>query len=123
VLSRDQAPADWATAQTNLGTALHRLAERTGNRNHLIEALTCYRAALDVRDRDHVPTEWVTTHINLGAALAALGETEPGSTRLDEAHQAFAAALAVAEAHKLTYLAAQARANLVELDRLRRYRG
>jgi hypothetical protein len=57
-----------------------------------------------------------TTQINLSAAPAALGETKRRPTRLDGTHQAFAAALAVAEARKLTYLAAQARANWINCD-------
>jgi hypothetical protein len=41
-------PLDWAATQNNLGLALWRLGERESGTAHLTEAVTAYRAALEV---------------------------------------------------------------------------
>jgi hypothetical protein len=66
-------PLDWAMTQNNLGLALDGLGERESGTQHLTDAVTAYRAALEERTRARVPPEWAATQNNLGNALRDLG--------------------------------------------------
>jgi len=79
--------------QMNLGAALEMLGEWEGGTARLEEAVTAYRAALEVRTRERVPLDWAMTQMNLGNALETLGEREAGTARLEEAVTAYRAAL------------------------------
>jgi hypothetical protein len=61
---------DWAMTQNNLGAALADLGARAGDTAALQDAVTAYRAALEVRTREASPMDWAGTQNNLGAALA-----------------------------------------------------
>ena len=93
LISREQAPLDWAAAQHELGEALFKLGEREPGPARLEEAVVAYRAALEERTRARVPSDRATTENDLGVALEALGERSAGAARLDEAVAAFHAAL------------------------------
>ena len=69
-------PADWATAQNNLGNAYGSLP--TGDRSeNLKSAIACYQAALRVRtEKDH-PAYWAGTQNNLGTAYEDLPIGDP----------------------------------------------
>jgi tetratricopeptide (TPR) repeat protein len=88
-------PLDWATTQNNLGNALWRLGERSDSRARLEQAVSAYRAALEVWTREAVPLGWAMAHDNLGNALASLGERSGDPDRLEEAVHAYRAALEV----------------------------
>jgi Tetratricopeptide repeat len=90
---RSDAPLDWATTQTSLGTALWRLGERESGTARLEEAVSSYRAALEERTRERVPLDWAMTQNNLGTALCSLGARESGTARFEEAVSAYRAAL------------------------------
>ena len=90
---RDRMPADWARAQSNLGSALGMLGEREHRTARLDQAVDAYRAALLEWTRDRAPLDWARTQTNLGNALAILGARESGTARLDQAVDAYRAAL------------------------------
>ncbi|UWQ16284.1 tetratricopeptide repeat protein [Jannaschia sp. M317] len=83
----------WAADQNNLGLALLTLGER-GADTALRDAVTAYRAALQVRTRDALPVAWAATQNNLGTALATLGERGDDAA-LRDAVTAYRAALQV----------------------------
>jgi hypothetical protein len=62
---------DWAGTQNNLGNALADLGARAGDTAALQDAVTAFRAALEVRTREASPMDWAMTQNNLGNALAA----------------------------------------------------
>ena len=93
--TRERVPLQWATTQSNLGTALSTLGERESGTARLEEAVQAYRAALEERTRERVPLDWAATQNNLGNALSTLGGRESGTARLEEAVQAYRAALEV----------------------------
>lgn len=94
------------------GNAAAVLGEQSGEADWLEEAVTAYRAALEVRTRERVPLDWAMTNNNLGAALQTLGEREEGTARLEEAVSAFRAALPVLEGGGASHFAKVARRNL-----------
>jgi tetratricopeptide (TPR) repeat protein len=72
---------------------LLRLGERESGTEHLNQAVTAYRAALEENTRDRVPLEWAMTQMDLGAALETLGVRESGTEHLNQAVTAYRAAL------------------------------
>jgi hypothetical protein len=68
VFTREEAPLDWATTQSNLGDALSLLGREAGS-TRLGEAVAAYRAALEVQSPEQTPLDWAVTQNNLGAAL------------------------------------------------------
>jgi tetratricopeptide (TPR) repeat protein len=77
-----------ATPSRNLGT-------RAGDTDALQDAVTAYRAALEVRTREASPMDWATTQNNLGNALADLGARAGDTDALQDAVTAYRAALEV----------------------------
>lgn len=61
-------PHAWATAKVNIAVALTALAKRTPDRALLEEALTAFRAALQVQTQDRAPQDHATTSTLLAAA-------------------------------------------------------
>ncbi len=94
-ITRAATPAQWALTQNELGDALQTLGEREGSGARLAEAVTAFRAALEVHTRAAMPAQWATTQNHLGLVLLTLGEREGSSTRLVEAVAACRAALEV----------------------------
>ena len=88
-------PLDWATTQNNLGTALSRLGDQSGQSAPLQEAVVAYRAALQERTRERVPFDWATTQNNLGNALFSLAVRTHDRAKLEEARRAVNAAFEV----------------------------
>ena len=93
--ARAAMPAQWAMTQNELGNALQTLGEREGSPARLAEAVTAFRAALEVYTRDAMPAEWAKTQNNLCLVLLTLGEREGNPVRLAEAVAACRAALEV----------------------------
>ena len=112
VLSRKEAPLDWAAAQSNLGFVLLRLCERDialepGERagqfvqgslapaisERLRQAVSAFQASLEERTRARAPLDWAGTQNNLANALLKLGAGENGTARIQEAVAAYGAAL------------------------------
>jgi tetratricopeptide (TPR) repeat protein len=102
-------PAEWATAQNDLGDVLLMLMDLTDHwgwpsdtsgdeitPSHLNEAIAAYRAALEIFTREVNSTRWVATQCKIGTLLLSLGVRETGTLRLNEAVAAYRAAL---EAH------------------------
>jgi uncharacterized caspase-like protein len=93
-LAPREAHADgWATAQTNLGTALAILGDREVDTKRLEEAVFVQRGAVEARAAVRDPLLWAEAQNNLGNALAALGERQYGTERLEEAVAAYHAVL------------------------------
>ncbi len=82
-------------ALTNLGNALWVLGGRESGTDHLDEAVTAYRSALEIRTRNRVPLDWAETQVNLGVALKDLGERRTDNAQLEEAVATLRAALEV----------------------------
>jgi tetratricopeptide (TPR) repeat protein len=93
--TREIDPLYWAETLINLGNALSSIGRIAGDTARLEEAVTAYRAALEVRTRDVMPASWAATQNNLGVALRVLGEIAGDTARLEEAVTAFRAALEV----------------------------
>lgn len=97
----------WAATQNNLGSALAKEAatfsgDAQRTRQRLDEAVTAYRAALDVYTPDATPLDWAMAEYNLGLALHSqadmAADKDNEDTRpqfLTQAVAAFTAALAV----------------------------
>ena len=82
-------PNYWAMTQNNLGNALRILGKIAGDTARLEEAVTAYRAALEVYTRDAMPANWAMTQNNLANALRALGRITGDTARLEEAVEIF----------------------------------
>lgn len=67
-------PLLWAQTQRHLGIALGVLGERESGTGRLEEAVTAFRAALDVQAREQARDEWSVTQVNLGNTLLTLGQ-------------------------------------------------
>jgi tetratricopeptide (TPR) repeat protein len=90
---RGRASLDWSVTQSNLGTALMTLSERTRDTATLKESVAVQRAALQELSRARVPRYWAAVQNNLAIALVTLGTREHNSAELEEAVVAFRAAL------------------------------
>jgi hypothetical protein len=91
-LSRDEAPAAWAEASYNLGSALLTRADMRGEDGpdvtRLVQAVAALGGAVEVMSPERDGEIWVNASLTLADALAALAETEPHpAARL---HQAIA---------------------------------
>ena len=73
-MTRERVPLQWATTQSNLGTALQTLGARESGTARLEEAVAAYRDALKEWTRERVPLDWATTQNNLETALRVLDE-------------------------------------------------
>ena len=71
------------------------LGEREGNAEHFKDAITAFKAALEVNTREQAPMDWAVTQDNLGKAFMGLGEREGKAEYFKEAVAAFKAALEV----------------------------
>ena len=94
-ITRAEMPTQWAVTQNEFGNALQTLGEREGSQARLAEAVTAFRAALEVQTRITMPAQWATAQNHLGLALLALGEREGNAARLAEAVAACRVALDV----------------------------
>jgi hypothetical protein len=98
IRTRDKAPRDWATDIGNLGIALAVLGEplkqgEDGGKAHLEQAVTAFRAAMEVHTREVTPMWWARHQFNLGCALTALGDHDtPNERYVLESIEAFKAA-------------------------------
>ena len=89
-LTRDDAPADWAKAQGQLGAALLALGEEGGEEGGkcLEDAVVACREALKVFTYERSPLDWAKAQGQLGGAILALGRRRPkdaDSTRPEDA--------------------------------------
>ncbi len=73
--------------------ALYRQGGEFGDNVALADAISRYKALLDLRTRERVPLDWAMTQNNLGNTLRSLGERESGTARLEEAVAAYRKAL------------------------------
>ena len=98
---RETTPIRWAELQNRLGICYNELSYRSEgyvSSQYLTEAITAYRAALEVYTRREFAPGWAATQNNLGYALRDLaGRTsgEAGGQYLTEAITAYRAALEV----------------------------
>jgi len=82
---------------------------------HLEEAVTAFRAALEVRTRDQAPLDWAAAQNNLGNALGTLGARETGTAHLEEAVAAWEAYLTVTASAWPQALVGQTRSQIVSI--------
>ncbi|MGB0853732.1 MAG: helix-turn-helix domain-containing protein [Pikeienuella sp.] len=78
---REGDPQNWAMTQNNLAIALCDQAARVEGEAGaalLAEAVTAYRAALEVRTRADHPVAWAMTQENLAIALRDMADQMPG---------------------------------------------
>ncbi len=92
-ISPDLEPRFADTARRGLASALHGLAELSGDEGALEQAIDVYRQAASDRARQIDPAGWSQAQHDLGLALAALGARTQDHSKLDEAVAAFRAAL------------------------------
>ncbi len=81
------------TARRGLASALHGLAEISGDAGALEQAVEMYRQAATDRSRAIDPLGWAQAQHDMALALTALGSRHGDARRLDEAVAAFRAAL------------------------------
>ena len=91
--ARTTSPAEWATAQNDLGAALWLLARKTDSTVDLEKARQALSNALLERDRQNRPLEWAETQVNLGGVFLDLAVKEGSSSRYMEAIEALRGAL------------------------------
>jgi tetratricopeptide (TPR) repeat protein len=98
---RDVSPALWAEVQVWLGIAHQELGIRVEGEAaqvHLAQAVSAYRAALEVRTKQDLRQHWALTQNNLGNALrdqASRTQGPEGTALLSQAVSAYRAALEV----------------------------
>lgn len=110
VYTREQSPQDWASTQYNLASALMNqgqgrgVPEREGGASDAEnmrldgEAVTAYRAALEIYTREQVPQDWAHAQFNLGGVLtnqSMHAEDAEGKRLLGEALTAYRASLEI----------------------------
>ncbi|MGD1925515.1 MAG: helix-turn-helix domain-containing protein, partial [Paracoccaceae bacterium] len=81
MLDRDNDIEDWGAAQNDLAIALQEKgirAEGEAGLTLLAEAVTAYRAALEVRTRDAMPVDWAKPHNNLAKAITEQADRAAG---------------------------------------------
>ena len=74
--TREQLPQQWAGTQNNLANTLKEQGIRTGGKQGqqlLVEAVTAYGLALQVRTRQQLPQQWGETQNNLANVLQEQG--------------------------------------------------
>ena len=71
------------------------LGECEDNAEHFKDAITAFKAALEVNTREQAPMDWAVTQDDLGKAFMGLGEREGKAEYFKEAVAAFKAALEV----------------------------
>jgi len=82
-----------AATRLALAYALSVLAEQSGKKEPLEEAVSACREALKEFTQMRTPLQWAMTQNNLGNALKQLGEWESGTARLEEALSTYREAL------------------------------
>lgn len=101
LVSREQAPRQWAVTQTLLGNVLYDAGVRFKHVKEVGEAVVAYRAALGEYPIERQPTEWATLQNRLGEAYSYLG-LRGRLEKYDEAMAAWQAALTVYTKDKFT---------------------
>ena len=80
----DSAPLDWARTQNSIGNALLKMGEHASGTQHLEEALSAYRAALQKITRDS-RDDWAMVNSNLCGTLFEIGQRKGEVKSLQEA--------------------------------------
>ncbi len=93
--SRDEMPGFWGMYRCELGLALFRLGELTGDNAGITAAVTALRVGLQEYTRERAPVGWADAQGHLGAALARLGNLNGDVGQLTEAVAALRLALTV----------------------------
>ncbi|MEP1013331.1 MAG: tetratricopeptide repeat protein, partial [Paracoccaceae bacterium] len=102
-------PVAWAMTQNNLGAALGDQGNRTdGSKGAdlLEQAVTAYRAALEVRTRTDHPVSWASTQENIATVLkdrALRSDAKDSATDLAAALDAVDLALEVYDPEHMSY--------------------
>src|SRR5205823_13483714 len=78
VTRHELTPLEWASIHKKHGTMLSTLSERQTGMEHLEQAVSAYRVALEEYTHERVRPNWAMTQDNLGTALCRLGERESG---------------------------------------------
>ena len=100
---------DWAATQNNLAAALSEQGTRTDGAKGadlLAQAVTAYRAALEVRTRDDHPVQWAMPQENIASAeLARANHNSCADSQaaLNRALSAVNAALTVYDPEHMSY--------------------
>ena len=92
MFTREEHPAEWASATLNLANALV-YTPSTHQGDNIVEAVERYEEVLETRSRDTDPLGRARILANLGNALAHLGIFEHAKSRLYEARFLFEEAL------------------------------
>ena len=90
VLTRDNAPIDWATAQNGLGTCLLNLSNFNNEAGLLPEAKAAFEAATEIFTRDSQPLQWAFAVNNIGDvhwSLASRGGGRPDYEKAIELYE------------------------------------
>lgn len=97
ILTRDDAPVEWAMTQRQLGAILQIMAERANDKQILGLAADAFRATLSVLTRSDYPREWAAAQNRLGLAIYRLdvGLKDIDTEKLKSSLSAFQAALQV----------------------------
>ncbi|HEU4885348.1 MAG TPA: tetratricopeptide repeat protein [Longimicrobium sp.] len=74
-------------------TVLQQHGDEFGDNATLVEAISTWRTAVEMRPRSNAPRQWAQIQNNLGNALSTLGERESGPALLEQAVAAYRAAL------------------------------
>ena len=102
VFAREPYPQEWARTQNNLGLSLReqgiRRVEKRAGLEVLGQAISAFRAALEIYTREALPQDWARTQNNMAVALRDQGirsEGQAGQELLGQAANAYRAALEV----------------------------
>lgn len=112
LVSRTDAPLEWAATHFHLGNALLACGVRDNDSDRLEQAVDAYLAALEEWTGESAPFDWAKTQNNLGDALQRLGDIENGDDRLLPAADAYRAALTEWTRESAPALWAMAQGNL-----------
>ncbi|MHA1598152.1 MAG: cyclic nucleotide-binding domain-containing protein [Alphaproteobacteria bacterium] len=95
ILSRDDAPLDWAMTNKHLGAVLQAMAERSGGSDALAGAAEAFADALKVFTLSQFPVQWASIQNRLGVVLYKIDLKGTDGEMIKESLNAFQAAVQV----------------------------
>ena len=92
MLTRDNAPIDWANANSGLGTCLLNVSNFTNDASLLPEAMAAFEATKLVFTRETLPLQWAFAENNIGDVHWSLATRGGGRPDYEKALELFESA-------------------------------
>jgi hypothetical protein len=92
VLTKDNAPTDWANSESGLGICLLNLSNFVNDASLLKQALAAFEASKEVFTRETLPAQWAFAENNIGDVHWSLATRGGGKADFEEAIARFESA-------------------------------